>query len=173
MDKRFVKNWVLHITHRLRDLLWMVRAWSSIFAHISSSLLMIWASSYSQIQLKLITSFWHTFLAWMNPMIMGGHSRWLPPLLHSMLLLLLFQDVMHSGSSHSSTIFSNPSYDLYSSLQIDWSRNETSSVSLGKTLVVQVDLWLNQQWSSWPWSSSSCVRRWASSPSRTGTSLLM
>ena len=30
MDKRFFKNWVLHIPHRLRDLLWMVRAWSSI-----------------------------------------------------------------------------------------------------------------------------------------------
>ena len=30
MDKGFFKNWVLHIPHRLRDLLWMVRAWSSI-----------------------------------------------------------------------------------------------------------------------------------------------
>ena len=30
MDNRFFKNWVLHILHRLRDLLWMVRAWSSI-----------------------------------------------------------------------------------------------------------------------------------------------
>ena len=29
MDKRFFKNWV-HIPHRLRDLLWMVRARSSI-----------------------------------------------------------------------------------------------------------------------------------------------
>ena len=64
---------------------------------------------------------------------------------------------------------SNPS----SYLQIAWSRNQTYSMSLGKTLVVQVDPWLNQQWFSWPWSSSSCVRIWASSPSRTGTSLLM
>ena len=30
MNKRFFKNWVFHIPHRLRDLLWMVRAWSSI-----------------------------------------------------------------------------------------------------------------------------------------------
>ena len=30
MDKRFFKNWVLHIPHRLRDLVWMVRAWFSI-----------------------------------------------------------------------------------------------------------------------------------------------
>ena len=151
MDKRFVKNWVLHISHRLRDLLWMVRAWSSIFSHIY----------FSQIQLKVITSFWHTFLTWMNPMIMGGHS---------MLLLLPLQDVMHSGSSHSSTIFSNPSSKLCSYLQIAWSRNQTSLVSLGNTLVVQVDPLLNKQWSSWPWSSSSCVRLWGSSPSRNGTS---
>ena len=30
MDKRFFKNWVLHIPHRLRDLLWILRAWFSI-----------------------------------------------------------------------------------------------------------------------------------------------
>ena len=30
MDKRFFKNWILHIPHHLRDLLSMVRAWSSI-----------------------------------------------------------------------------------------------------------------------------------------------
>ena len=173
MDKRFVNNWVLHIPRHLRNLLWMVIAWSSICSHLSSSLLMRRASSSSQIQLKVITFFWHTFLAWMNPMIMGGHPRWLSPLLHSLLLLLLLQDVMHSGSSHSSTVFSNPSSELCSYLQIAWSRNQTSSVSLGKTLVVQVDPWLNQQLSSWPWSSSSCVRLWGSSPSKTGTSLLM
>ena len=138
MNKRFFKNWVLHNPHRLRDILWMVRAWYSICSHLSSSLLMRWASSSSQSQLKVITSFWHTFLAWMNPMIMGGHSRWLSPLLHSLLLL---QDIMNSGSSHSSTVFSNP----YSYLQIAWSRNQTYSVSLGKTLVVQFDPWLNQQ----------------------------
>ena len=28
MDKRLFKNWVLHIPHHLRDLLWIVRAWS-------------------------------------------------------------------------------------------------------------------------------------------------
>ena len=125
------------------------------------------------VELKVITYFWHTFFSWMNPMIMGGHSRWLSPLLHSLLLLLPLQDVMHSGSSHSSTVFSNPSSELCSYLQISWSRNQTYLVSLGKTLVVQVDPWLNQQWYSWPWSSSSCVRLWGSSPSRTGTSLLM
>ena len=156
MDKRFFKNWVLHIPHRLRDL-WMVRAWSSICSHLSSSLLMRRASSSSQSQLKVITSFWHTFLTWMNPMIMGGHS---------LLLLLPLQDVMHSGSSHSSTIFSNPSSELSSYLQIAWLRNQTSLVSLGKTLVVQVDPWLNQQW-------SSGVRILALSPSGTGTFLLM
>ena len=88
MDKRFFKSWVLHISHRLRDLIWMVRDWSSV-APIFSSLIMSRASSSSHSLLKVITSFWHTFLARMNPMILGGHSRWLSPLLHSPLLLLL------------------------------------------------------------------------------------
>ena len=86
----------------------------------SSSLLMSQASSSSRSQLKVITSFWHTCFAWMNPMILGDHSRWLSPLLHSPLLLLLLQDVLHSGSSHSSTVFLNPSSDLCSYLQIAW-----------------------------------------------------
>ena len=171
MDKRFSKNWVLHIPHRLRDLLSMVRAWSLV-APIFSSLNMSRAYSSSQSLLKVITSFWHIFLEWMNPMILGGHSRRLSPLLHSPLLLLSLQVVLHSGSSHSSTVFSKPSSDLSSYLQIAWSRNQTSSVYLGKTLVVQVDSWLNQQWSSCPWPGS-CVRLLASSPSRTGTSLLI
>ena len=50
--------------------------------------------SSSQSHLKLITSFWHTFLAWMNPMILGGHSRWLSPLLYFPLLLLLLHVVL-------------------------------------------------------------------------------
>ena len=44
--------------------------------------------------LKGITSFWHTFLEWMNPMILGCHSRWLSLLLHSPLLLLPLQVVL-------------------------------------------------------------------------------
>ena len=74
--------------HHSRDLLWMVRAWSSV-SPILFSLIMSRASSSSQILLKVINSFWHTFLAWMNPMILGGHSRWLSPL-----LLLLLQVVL-------------------------------------------------------------------------------
>ena len=35
------------------------------------------------VELKAITSFWNTLFAWMNPMILGGHSRWLSPLLHT------------------------------------------------------------------------------------------
>ena len=171
MDKSFFKSWVLRIPHHLRDLLWMVRSWSSV-ADIFSSL-MSRASSSSQSLLKVITSFWHTFLSWMNPMILGGHSRWLSPLMHSPLLLLLLQVVLHSISSHSSTVFSKPYSNLCSYLQIYWSRNQTCSVSLGKTLMIQVDSWLNQRWFSSPWSSYSCVRLWASSPSGTGTSLLM
>ena len=92
VDKKFFKSWDLHIPHRLRDLLWMVRTWSSV-APIFSSLLMSRASS-SRSLLKVITSFWHTFLTWMNPMILGGHSRWPSPLLHSSLLLSLLQVVL-------------------------------------------------------------------------------
>ena len=93
MDKRFFKNWVLHIPHRLTDLLWIMRARSSV-ATIFFSLIMSRASSCvcsSQSPLKVITSLWHTFLEWMNPMILGGHSRWLSPLLHSPLLLIPLQ----------------------------------------------------------------------------------
>ena len=64
---------------------------------------------------------------------------------------------LHSGSSHSSNGFLRSYSNLCSSLQISCSRNKKYSVSLGKTLVVQVDPWLNRQWSSWPWPSSSCV----------------
>ena len=85
------------IPHHLRDILWMVRDWSSV-SPIFSSLIMSRASSSfvcsSQSLLKEINSFWHTFLAWMNPMILGGHSRFLLPLLHSPLLLLLLQVVL-------------------------------------------------------------------------------
>ena len=93
MDKWFFKSWVLCISHHLRDLLWMVRAWTSV-APIFSSLIMSRDSSSSQSLLKVITSLLHTFLVWMNPMILGGHSRFLSPLLHSPLLLLLLQVVL-------------------------------------------------------------------------------
>ena len=96
MDKRLFKNWVLHIPHRLRDLLWIMRAWSSV-SPILFSLIMSRYSSYVcsfQILLKVINSFWHTLLEWMNPMILGGHPRWLSQLLHSPLLLLLLQVVL-------------------------------------------------------------------------------
>ena len=155
--------------------LWIVRAWPSV-SPIFSSLIMSQDFSSSQSLLKVITSFSHTFLEWMNPMILGGHWRWLSPLLHSSVLLLPLQIcslILHSRSSHSSIVFSKSYSYFCSSLQISWSRNQTSSMSLGKKLVVQFDSWLNQQWSSWPWPSSSCVRLLASSPSGTGTSLLM
>ena len=44
LDKRFFNSWVLNIPHRLRDLLWIVRAWSSV-APILSSLIMSRTSS--------------------------------------------------------------------------------------------------------------------------------
>ena len=83
------------------EIFWMVRAWCLV-ASIFSSFIMSRSSSHvhsSQSVLKVITSFWHTFLKWMNTMILGCHSRWLSPLLHSPLLLLPLQVVLHSGSS--------------------------------------------------------------------------
>ena len=71
MDKRFFKSWDLRIPRCFRNLLWMVRAWSSVDP-IFSSLIMIQDSSSSESLLKVIISFWHTFLKWMNPMILGG-----------------------------------------------------------------------------------------------------
>ena len=68
-------------------------SWSSI-APIFSSLLMIQASSSSQSLLKIITSFWNTFLQWMNSTILGDHSRWPSSLPHSPLFLLLLQVVL-------------------------------------------------------------------------------
>ena len=91
LDKRFFNSCVLNIPHRLRDLLWIVRAWSSV-APIFSSLIMSLASSCvhtSQSLLKVITSFWNTLLEWMNPMIMGGHSKYL------ILLRLLRHNIEH------------------------------------------------------------------------------
>ena len=90
MDNSFFKSWFLHC---LRYLLWMVRDWSSV-APIFSSLLMSRDYYSSQSLLKVITSLWHTFIKWMNPMILGDHSRWLSPLLHSPLLLLLLQVIL-------------------------------------------------------------------------------
>ena len=104
MDKRFFKSWVLCIPHCLRDLFWKVRAWSSV-SSIFPSLLMNRVSSSSQILLKLITSFWHTFLTWMNPMILGGHSRWPSPLLHSLLLLQVVLDLRDSYDYMVSTFY--------------------------------------------------------------------
>ena len=90
MDKRFIQELSPSYSHCLRDLLWMVRAGSSN-APVLSSLLMGRASSFSQSLLKVITSFWNTFLEWMNSTILGGHSRWPSPLLHFSPLLLPLQ----------------------------------------------------------------------------------
>ena len=89
MDKRLFKNWVLHIPHHLRDIIWIVRAWYLAYS-IFSSLIMSQDSSCvhsSQSLLKVITSFWNTFLEWMNPMNLGGHWRWL---IQDVILLRLF-----------------------------------------------------------------------------------
>ena len=129
-------SWVLHIPHRMRDLLWMVRAWYSIAP-------IFFFSSYESSWKKLLPSgihYFHEWIPWSWEAIQGGYHHF------CILLLLPLQVVLHSRSSHSSTIFSKPSSDL-SYLQIAWSSNKTSLVSLGKTLVVQVDPWLNQQWS--------------------------
>ena len=151
MDKRFFKNWVLHIPCHLRDLLWMVRAWYSIAP-------IFFFSSYESTESK------HFLLAHI-PCMDESHDPG-----------RLFKVAINTSAFFTSsfTCFLRSSFDVCYFFQIAWSRNKTSiSVSLRKTLVVQVEPWLNQQWSSWPWPSSFGVRLWSSSPSRTGTSLLM
>ena len=64
VDKRFFKSWVLHIPHCLRDLLWMMRAWSSV-SSIFPSLLMNLASSSSWSLLKC-NHFLLEHIPWMN-----------------------------------------------------------------------------------------------------------
>ena len=96
MDKRFFKNWVLYIPHRLRYLLWIMKAWSSV-APIFFPLIMSRASSCvfsSQIPLKVIASFCHPFLEWMNPMILGSYSKWLSQHIHFLVLHPLLQFVL-------------------------------------------------------------------------------
>ena len=88
MDKRFFKNWILRIPHRLRDLIWIMGSWSLVAPRFSSFIMCRSSSCvhYSESLLKVITSFWHTFLEWMNPMILGGHLRWLSQFMYSLLL---------------------------------------------------------------------------------------
>ena len=89
MDKRLFKNWVLHITWGI-----FFESWEIYLQFLPFPLIMSRASycvCSSQNLLKVITSFWHTFLQWMNPMILGRHSGWLSKLMHSPLLLLPLQ----------------------------------------------------------------------------------
>ena len=136
MDKRFFKNWVLRIPHRLRDLLWIVRAWYS-FSPIFSSLIISRDFSSSQSLLKVINSFWHTFLEWMNPMILGGHYHNFCILHFFFYPFTFFFDLRDPCKvwlyglwfldlSHSSSVFSKSSFGLRSFLQISWSRIQRS-----------------------------------------------
>ena len=137
------------------------------------------ASSSSQSRLKVIipsgTLFLNEWILWSWEAIQGGHHHFC---IHRFFFPCFWEILMtawslHSRSSHSSASFLRSYSDLCSSLQIAWLRNQTSSMSLGKTLVVQVDSWLNHQWSSGLWPSYSWERILASSPSETGTSMLM
>ena len=136
MDKRFFKNRVLHIPHRLRDLLWMASSIAPIFFFSS------YGSSFFFFPESTKSNHFHlAHIPRMNESHDPGR---------------LFKVAIFTSSF---TYFLRSFSDVCSFLQIAWSNNQTSlSVSLGKTLVIQFDPWLNQQWSSWPWWSSSCVR---------------
>ena len=95
-----------------------------------------WIRGSSRIEFFIFLIAWGIFFEWWEVDLQFA-PIFLLLFLWDELLLLPLQDVMHSGSSHSSTIFSNPSSKLCSYLQIAWSINQTSLVS-------QVDLWLNQ-----------------------------
>ena len=187
MDKIFFKSWVLRIPHRFEgsslDGESLIFSWSHfLFSYYQSSFFFLCV-------LFLESAESNHFLLAHIPRMNESHdprrpfkeaittsafSTFSSTTTSCSLIWEMTVWSLHSGSSHSSTGFLRSHSNLCSSLQISWSRNQTSlSVSLGNTLVVQFDLWLNQQWSSWPWPSSFGVRLWASSPSGTRTSLLM
>ena len=62
--------------------------WELDLQFLPSSLLFLWIELLLLLEVcwNVITSFWNTFLEWMNSTILGGHSRWPSPLLHSSLL---------------------------------------------------------------------------------------
>ena len=149
MDKRLFKNLVLRIPHRLRDLLSMVTAWSSV-STIFSSLIMSRSSSSSQSLLKVITSFWHTFLAWMDSHDSGRPFK-----------VAITTSSFSISSSIASRCFAFWIFTFFNYFlkAIFWFKflssnslvKESNIFSVfGETLVVQFDLRLNQQWSSWP-----------------------
>ena len=184
MNKRLFKNWVFHIPHHLRDLLWMVRAWSSIAP-------IFFFSSY-ELRFFLFpesTKSNHFLLAHI-PRMNESHDPGRPfkvDITTSVFFTssftasscsLIWETIMaawslHFGSSHSSTSFLRSCSDFYSFFQISWSRNQNIFGVFRETLVVQFDSSLNHQWCSRIWPSSSWERLLASSPSETGTSMLM
>ena len=118
---------------------------SSSFMKSSFLIQMIrWIRGSSRIEFFIFLIAWGIFFEWweIDLQLLPSSSSLLISqaesnhLLLAYILLLPLQVVLHSRSSHSSTVFSKPSSDLSSYLQIAWSRNQTSSVSLGKTLVV-------------------------------------
>ena len=124
---------------------WMAISWSSI-APLFSSLLMIQASSSSQSFLKVITSFWNTFLEWIPrswEAIQGGHHHFyiFHFFFYRFKLFLIWETLMtawslHSRSSHSSTGFFRSYFDFCSSLQIAWNsgRPSTALLAIGSAL---------------------------------------
>ena len=70
--------------------------WELDLQFLPSSLLFLWIELLLLLEVCwiVITSFRNTFLEWINPLIMGGHSRWLSQLMDSLLLLLLLQVVL-------------------------------------------------------------------------------
>ena len=75
MDKMFFKSWVLHIPHRLRDILWIMKS-LSLVAPIFFSLTMSWASSCvcSSWSLSESNYFLLAHIPWMNESHDPGRS---------------------------------------------------------------------------------------------------
>ena len=71
---RWIRGWVLHIPHRLRDLLWMVRAWSLVAPTFSSRASSSCVFS-SQSLLKVITHSSHEWIPWSLEAIQGGYHH--------------------------------------------------------------------------------------------------
>ena len=127
--------------HRLRDILWMVRAWSShlLFSYYESIFFLC-------VLFPESTEINHFLLAHI-PHMNESHDPGRPfkvaittfafstsssTTTSCSLVWEMAVWSLHSGSSHSSTGFLSSYSDLCSSLQIAWSRNKKYSVSLGR-----------------------------------------
>ena len=183
MDKRLFKSWVLHIPHSLRYLLWIVKSLSSV-SPIFFSLIMSFFLCVLFPESAESNHFLMAHIPWMNE----SHDLEMP--FKVVITTFSFSTSSSTASScsliwetlvkydcmvsHSSIGFLKSSFDLCSSLQIAWSRNQ--NISLGvfreETCGIRWSL-IELAMIFLALTKFLLCKDLASSPSGNGTSLLM